>query len=392
MDDYFEAHEPALESAEPGPDANLLASLLRLGLGSAALGADIVSEPASFRVEVVSAAAGAQGASPALQPSVGAPFAARPASASRAVEGLVGMAVETPAAIKRQVARAWSLNRRVWRAAAPLRRPLEVLGATELARKPVEALTARVEPVVARAEEAGRAEVQRSRRFALDTISQVVDTVVAYLNQSAEVDALIRTQVDRLLPQLADHPAVQSLIRQQVDRILPELAENVAVERLISVQIDKILPGLADHPAVEELIKVQVDKLLPALAQSVVIQALIRAQAGQYLEFLDGQPDLLQKLIRNQGDAYIAYLNENPAAVQSLLQGQSASLAGNVMDEVREGTVTADSALEIIVRNLLGRKPRAELPPPPSQVQRRAEATRLPSDFATDDKGERNGR
>jgi hypothetical protein len=35
----------------------------------------------------------------------------------------------------------------------------------------------------------------------------------------------------------------------------------------------------------------------------------------------------------------------------------------------------------MIVRKLLGRKQRTELPPPPTDVQRRAETSRLPSDF-----------
>ena len=55
-----------------------------------------------------------------------------------------------------------------------------------------------------------------------------------------------------------------------------------------------------------------------------------------------------------------------------------------IMNEVRERAVTADSTIEMIVRRILGRKQREELPLPPPEVQRRADVARLPSDFVED--------
>jgi hypothetical protein len=97
------------------------------------------------------------------------------------------------------------------------------------------------------------------------------------------------------------------------------------------------------------------------------------------------QDPAIQQLIRQQGDAYIDYLNEHPDAVQNLIQGQSVSLASDVLDGVRERTVTADSLAESIVRGLLGRKPRGDLSEPPEQVQRRAVSAMLPSDYVEED-------
>lgn len=59
----------------------------------------------------------------------------------------------------------------------------------------------------------------------------------------------------------------------------------------------------------------------------------------------------------------INHLADNPE-LQDLVQQQSVGLAGEAIDSVREVTVTADAVLERIVRGLLRRKPRPELPPP----------------------------
>ncbi len=56
-------------------------------------------------------------------------------------------------------------------------------------------------------------------------------------------------------------------------------------------------------------------------------------------------------------------------------------MAGQMRDEVRERTVTADGLVDLVVRNLLRLKPREELPSPPEAVQRRAEIAHLPSDY-----------
>jgi len=74
-------------------------------------------------------------------------------------------------------------------------------------------------------------------------------------------------------------------------------------------------------------------------------------------------------------DEYIEYLTQNPE-VQELVQKQSSGLANEVIEEVRERTVSADTFLEGLARSLLRRFPRRELPAPPPEVIARAASSR----------------
>ena len=252
--------------------------------------------------------------------------------------------------VEEGVTTALAVNRRVIttveRVTEPLLAPPRAIGVTKIVRQQVTSITTTVETVVGGLEDKGRTGLLTGDGAAADVIGGVIDNVLAYLRQNPEVAELIDAQVQRLLPVLGAHPAVQQLVRDQVSAILPELV---------------------NEPAVQEL---------------------IRAQAGQYIAYLQTAPDTVQPLIRQQGDIYIDYLNDHPAPVQTLVQGQSLSLAGQLRDEVRERTVTGDSLVDSIVRGILRLKPREELPPPPEQVQRRAESGRLTSDFV---RGRDNG-
>ena len=77
---------------------------------------------------------------------------------------------------------------------------------------------------------------------------------------------------------------------------------------------------------------------------------------------------LAQTAFTGTVDETIDYLGEMPG-VQSLIATQSTSLAGEVMEEVRERTVAADILLEGFARAIFRRKPRYQLPPPPPAVQ-----------------------
>jgi hypothetical protein len=167
--------------------------------------------------------------------------------------------------------------------------------------------------------------------------------------------------------------------------VLDYLSTHPQVDKLIADKIDRLLPLLSDNAAVQTLVRKQVDAILPNLVKDPTIQLLIQEQANTYLDSLAGTLNpKLQALIRQQGDDYIEYLNAHPEQVQNLVQGQTIGMTTEIMNEVRERAVTADSVVEMIVRRVLGRKQREQLPPPPPEVQRRAEVARLPSDFVNE--------
>ena len=348
----------AVASAAPGPsrDDGLVDSLVRLGVGGVSLGARIARQPLTLLGELTGQGADKNGSEPQ-------------STSERVIETAVGAAVETGELARRGARTVIGVNRRVWRMTEPARRPLDALGVTDLVQRPVQAVVDRVEAQVDALQTIGRGEVEASRQRVLGTLSGTIDGIVAYLADNPQVDALIGAQVDKLLPLLAQHPAVERLIEVQVDKILPKLAESIAIHDLIVAQVDRLLPELAESAAIHDLIAAQVAQILPELAIDEQIELLIRAQ----------------------GDKYIDYLNEYPERVRNLVSGQSVGLAGQMLDEVRERTVTADSLAEMMVRNLLRKKPRAEIEEPPENVQARAAARVLPSDFVRQ-KGNADGR
>jgi hypothetical protein len=81
--------------------------------------------------------------------------------------------------------------------------------------------------------------------------------------------------------------------------------------------------------------------------------------------------DLANKALTEQVDNSIQYLTSNPE-VQELVQSQSVGLIGEIVEETRERTVSADYFLEAWARTLLRRPMRSELPEPPPDLKTRA--------------------
>ncbi|MDX1417183.1 MAG: hypothetical protein R3293_23455, partial [Candidatus Promineifilaceae bacterium] len=84
-------------------------------------------------------------------------------------------------------------------------------------------------------------------------------------------------------------------------------------------------------------------------------------------------------------DEFIDQLAENPE-LQELVTTQGIGLASQARDEVRERTVTADNLMEGLVRRILRRTPRSELPGPPPEVQKWANLTL--DEYKTESKSE----
>ena len=144
----------------------------------------------------------------------------------------------------------------------------------------------------------------------------------------------------------------ESITANVIDTVVTYLADNEAVAALIQAQAGQYLGYLNEHPE--------------------IVEGLVQKQVGEYLAYLHENPDIIANLIREQGDRYIDYLNKHPEAVQSLVQGQSLSMATGMVEEVREHGATADSSLEFLVRGLLHRPQREELPEPPPELVERA--------------------
>jgi hypothetical protein len=262
----------------------------------------------------------------------------------RMVSGLAGAAFEGMETVGSGINAIWNFNKSVLNTAGqiaePLLKPLDAIGVSDLMRRPVEAVVTGVEERVSQLEEKGRAGLTQTGNFTIQAISGTIDAVIEYISTHPQVDALIADKIDKVLPLLSSNPAVHRLVRDQVDAVLPMLADDAR------------------------------------------IQQLIQKQAAVYLAALGRNVDPnLQEVIRTHGDDYVQYLNAHPESVQNLVAGQTIGLTTEIMNEVRERAVTADSVVEMIVRRVLGRKQREQLPPPPIEVQRRAEVARLPSDF-----------
>lgn len=86
---------------------------------------------------------------------------------------------------------------------------------------------------------------------------------------------------------------------------------------------------------------------------------------------------LARQAVAASSQVLVHSLTENPE-VQELVQTQSMGLAAELVEEVRERAVSADTLVEGVVRSLLRRTPRRELPPPPPQVRALAERIHPP--------------
>jgi hypothetical protein len=262
----------------------------------------------------------------------------------RVVSGLAGAALEGVETVGNGISAIWNFNKSVLNTAGqmaePLMKPFDALGVTEMVRRPIDAMVTGVEGRVTQLEEKGREGLTQTGSSTIQAISGTIDAVLDYLST---------------------HPQMDKLITDKIDKILPLLDNSLGVQKLVRNQVNAILPTLVKDPTV---------------------QLLIQEQANTYLESLGTTLNpKLQALIRQQGDDYIEYLNAHPEQVQNLVQGQTIGITNDIMNEVRERAVTADSVVEMIVRRVLGRKQREQLPAPPPEVQRRADVASLPSDF-----------
>lgn len=80
---------------------------------------------------------------------------------------------------------------------------------------------------------------------------------------------------------------------------------------------------------------------------------------------------LASTALTEQVDSSIQYLTSNEE-VQELVKSQSVGLVGEIVEETRERTVSADNYLEAWVRTMLRRPMRSSLPEPTAEIKARA--------------------
>lgn len=151
-----------------------------------------------------------------------------------------------------------------------------------------------------------RALGRRALGVAGEVAAPAVEGVARKLAESPELDALIRTKVTALLPQLVADPAVVALVREQIERVLT---------------------GLVGHALVTELVRNQVEAVI---------------------EHLHGHPDSLEALVSGQGQRF---LDER----RTILRRKAATAAGidpDLVDEIRKRRESGESVAAIATRRL----------------------------------------
>lgn len=102
----------------------------------------------------------------------------------------------------------------------------------------------------------------------------------------------------------------------------------------------------------------QVDEWVESSAERTARLARLGQREEQHSRLL------AERVYAEALDDFIGYLAENPE-LRALIQSQSVSLATEVQNRFRQTTVDLDAGAETVVRRLLRRAPRRDLPPSP---------------------------
>jgi hypothetical protein len=200
-------------------------------------------------------------------------------------------------------------------------------------------------------EEIGRREQQRAREAAESALDSALHRAFAspWVGELTE-RLLTSPQADAALRRLLDGPAV--------DRIVVALIEARVIERVTAEVI------AADVPAH------LVSQVLEAgLLDEVVTQVLADESVEQTVERLltrwfEGPlyDDVINRVLASaELWRLIDEIAHSPEVMEAITAG-SASLAGEVADQVRRRTIVADDVAERITRKVLRRSPRRDQP------------------------------
>ncbi len=121
------------------------------------------------------------------------------------------------------------------------------------------------------------------------------------------------------------------------------------------------LGPLLDSPLLRPLtapLLAQADEWLERSAERTAQLARLGQREEQHSRLL------AERVYAEALDDFISYLAENPE-LMALVQSQSVSLATEVQNRFRQTTVDLDASAESVIRRLLRRPPRRDLPPSP---------------------------
>jgi hypothetical protein len=144
--------------------------------------------------------------------------------------------------------------------------------------------------------------------------------------------------------------ALPDLLNLTIGYLVGQPAVQDAIAALVrSPALDDAIVQLAARPGTQEAIINLVHS--PAMADA--IPAIVEAPAMQ---------DAVRHLVTTPAmDDAITTLSSSPALVE-LVQTQSSSFLNEIIEEVRERSINADTLVEALVRRLFGRPRRNELP------------------------------
>jgi hypothetical protein len=206
--------------------------------------------------------------------------------------------------------------------------------------------------------------------LALYTASAAWNSASTVFRKTRKLTGFFLSPVKRVADSSALEPVrtqfelLQAKVERGVDKrvqigLSQEPRAREAANKVVDPVLDGVVGYLSSHPAIKKLVEDQIAMLAKESPELPELNVLV------------------QVLVNN----YITYLNQNPQQVQNLLNVQSRSMIEEIADEVRERLVTGDSLLEALARGLFRRRPRAELPGPPAEVQAWGLQAFLPGDF-----------
>jgi len=144
---------------------------------------------------------------------------------------------------------------------------------------------------------------------------------------------------------------------------LEEQRSRAFASAALDDMLNQAIPYLASQRGVQQAVSALVRS--PAMDDAIVALARREGVRHAVAELVRSpvMEDAVTYLVATQAmDEAINTLAHSPALVE-LVQTQSSSLAGVVVEEVRERAVSADILVERLARRILRRPPRAQLPP-----------------------------